>query len=106
MTSVLDEPCPGPRTKPRPPAAQTPAPGVPAFPDAPPDRMGQKDRALRGGGLPLRRQVRLAERAREARRVDGRTMRRWISGEDPIPQTAWELIKLMVRWKAMTGEMP
>jgi hypothetical protein len=40
-----------------------------------------------------------------ARRIrkDPRTVRRWLSGQDAIDPTAWELLRLLVAWKAMTG---
>jgi hypothetical protein len=46
-------------------------------------------------------QTRLAERIRK----EPRTVRRWLSGQDAIDPTAWELIRLLVAWKARNGEV-
>lgn len=39
-------------------------------------------------------------------RVDPRTVRNWVSGQAPLDQTAWELVKLLVRWRSERGELP
>lgn len=78
-----------------------------APPDLPevPERERQKE-ALQAAGNYLYGQwgwqTRLAHRVA----VAPRTMRRWISGQDPVPGTAWELVKLLVRWKAEYGDVP
>ena len=38
-------------------------------------------------------------------RVEPRTVRRWLSGQDSINPTAWELIRLLVRFKEQTGRL-
>lgn len=79
-------------------------PSAPELPDYP--ERGKQKEALQAAGEYLYRrwgwQTDLARRIQ----VDPRTVRRWISDQEAIDRTAWELIKLMVEWKKRYGATP
>ncbi len=95
----------------RPPASSTPPdtsstllapPDLPALPER-----GRQKEALQAAGEYLF-DSRWGWQSALARRLakDPRTVRRWISDQDRVDETAWELVKLLVRWKSVHGTLP
>ena len=82
-----------------------PVTGTPALPDFP-GRDGQKDALFAAAGFLYGGRYGWQTALARRMRVDSRTVRRWLSGQDEMRPPDWELVKLMVRWKSEVGTPP
>lgn len=83
----------------------SPEPGAPLLSHHP-DLLTQKEHIFQAAEYIMG--TRYGWQSNLARRmgVDPRTVRRWLSGEEKPSPTAWNLLKMMIKFRAHTGLEP